>query len=131
MFAFKTIIALLASLMATNASPTGLATRQSTEIPPGFLYVAEWYPNGCGNGNGGTTYGDESTLAVCRVFNVGDTGNPDSAAVRFLFPEDDDRVFKWRLFGSNDCSKQIHMGQGSGCFNVPKGTGVGAIIVYT
>lgn len=131
MFAFKTIVALLASLMATNASPTGLATRQSTEIPSNYLYLAEWYPNGCGNGDAATVYGVEETLAACTSIDISDPTDPDSASVRFLFPEDDDREFKWKLFGTNDCREQTAAGVGGGCFNVPKGTGVGAIIIYT
>lgn len=136
MVSTKHIITFLSSALAAYASPAvnadaQLSARQASEIPANSLYLIEWYPNGCGNGNGVTLNGYEETLAVCSKFNgLFDPNAPDQAAVRFLFP-DDGRTFKWRLFGSNDCSTQIAEGSGGGCRTVPANQNVGAVIVYT
>ncbi|KAF9870743.1 hypothetical protein CkaCkLH20_11845 [Colletotrichum karsti] len=140
MVSVKNLVAVLSSALAVSASPVfhnssdagkQISTRQASEIPPNSLYLAEWYPNGCGNGNGVSLTGHESTLAVCSKFmGLSDPNAPSSASVRFLFP-DDGRTFKWRLFSTNDCATQIYMGEGDGCFTVPSNQKVGAIIVYT
>lgn len=131
MVSTKHIFGLLSAILVASASPAkDLAARQAYEIPPNSLYLVEWYPAGCGNGNGKTLSGDEDRLASC--VNLGGlVGDGDKAAVRFLFPEDDDRVFKWKLFKSSDCSEQIAEGDTGGCFSVPKGEVAGAVIVYT
>lgn len=120
------------STTSSNDSSEGkLLTRQATEIPPNSLYLIEWWPRGCGNGNGQSLSGHESTLAACvNTESLWDEAPPDSAAVRFLFP-DDGRHFKWRLFGTNDCSQQIAAGDQDQCVNVPTVQKVGAVIVYT
>ncbi|KAK2757434.1 hypothetical protein CKAH01_05691 [Colletotrichum kahawae] len=140
MVSIKQLATFFSSALAVVASPTfrnssdnvkDISTRQASQIPPNSLYLVEWYPNGCGNGNGVSLTGHEETLAVCSKFNgLYDPNAADSASVRFLFP-DDGRTFKWRLFSSNTCSTQIATGTGGGCFSVPSNQNVGAIIVYT
>lgn len=142
----KPITLLPALLPLTHATPSfppsaspnpswhSFTTRQATEIPPNSLYLIEWWPDGCGNGNGQSLSGGETTLAACvNVNSLWDEAPPDNAAVRFLFPEDDPRTFKWRLFGTQDCSEQIELGEGNSgiCINVPNVQKVGAVIVFT
>ncbi|KAK4208592.1 hypothetical protein QBC37DRAFT_249773, partial [Rhypophila decipiens] len=108
-----------------------LIQRQATEIPPTSLYLIEWWPEGCYSGNGQTLNGGEETLGACvNTESLWDEAPPDSAAVRFLFP-DDGRKYKWRIFGTNDCSEQLMEGDKDGCINVSKYQRVGAVIVYT
>ncbi|KAK8128813.1 hypothetical protein PG984_009921 [Apiospora sp. TS-2023a] len=128
---------LLATALATAAGVLGapslsLALRQFDEIPPNSLYLIQWYPRGCGNGGDVEQLtGGEETLAACSKFNgLSDPDPAVAAAVNFMFP-DDGRVFKWRLFSSNDCADQIAQGEGGQCFSVPVGQSVGAVIVYT
>ncbi|KAH8898665.1 hypothetical protein GQ53DRAFT_604467, partial [Thozetella sp. PMI_491] len=108
-----------------------LSQRQASEIPPNSLYLIEYWPKGCGNGDGTPLTGAESTLAACvNVDSLFDETPTDKSSVRFLFP-DDGRTFKWKLFGTNDCSQQIAQGQGGGCETVPIDQKIGAVIVYT
>ncbi|KAI1809061.1 hypothetical protein GGS20DRAFT_573734 [Poronia punctata] len=124
------ITALLSGL-GVLASPLDISPRQATQIPPNVLYLIEWWPQGCGRGNGATLSGHDYTLATCQ--NLDAPADPaDDAAVRFLFP-DDGATYKWKVFGTSDCSQQIAMGETGedGCFTVPIGSKVGAVIVYT
>lgn len=127
---------LACSVAVVWASPVSsevgdISLRQASEIPPNSLYLVEWYPNGCGQGSGVTLTGSEESLAACTKFDgLYDPDAPDSASIRFLFP-DDGRTFKWRIFSTNTCDEQINVGQDSGCFNVPRDTNIGAVIVYT
>lgn len=133
---FKVLIQVLACSFAARASPMSpevgdVSTRQASEIPPNSLYLVEWYPRGCGNGMGVTLNGGEETLAACTKFDgLYDPDEPDSAAIRFLFP-DDGRTFKWQLFSTNTCATQIAEGEDAGCYSVPADTNVGAVIVFT
>lgn len=129
-------ISFLSCALAAMGSPmvpdtARLSMRQNGEIPPNDLYLVEWFPRGCGHGDSEYLGGYEESLAVCTKFGgLYDPDAPDSAAVRFTFP-DDGRTFKWRIFSTNTCSEQIKQGEGAGCFNVPKNTNIGAVIVYT
>ncbi|KAI1345857.1 hypothetical protein F5Y01DRAFT_308732 [Xylaria sp. FL0043] len=105
--------------------------RQATVIPDNALYLIEWWPMGCGNGGGTTLTGSEDRLAVCvNTDSLFDETPTNDTSVRFLFP-DDGETYRWKLFGTNNCSEQISQGEGGGCFTVPTSQRVGAIIVYT
>lgn len=127
---------ILACSVAVWASPVSVevgdvSVRQADEIPPNSLYLVEWYPRGCGHGSGVSLNGGEETLAACTKFDgLYDPDAPDSAAVRFLFP-DDGRTYKWQIFSTNTCETEIIAKEGPGCFSVPKDTNIGAVIVYT
>lgn len=136
----STFVIFLAGI-TVHASPTPsvshptdqISTRQASEIPPNALYLIEWWPNGCGNGDGTQLTGAQETLAACvNTESLFDPAPADDAAIRFLFP-DDGNTYKWKAFGTNDCSQQIAAGETGqdGCFTVPKTKRVGAIIVYT
>ncbi|KAH8179294.1 hypothetical protein LIA77_00813 [Sarocladium implicatum] len=130
----KSLFTFAASALLASASPTNITARQEPipSIPDGYIYVAEWFPNGCGHGDKSFLYGAENSLASCSNFQDPLTaGEADTNSVRFTFPENDDRNFQWKLFGSQDCSEQIAQGSGGGCFSVPIGQAVGAVIVYT
>ncbi|KAK8087335.1 hypothetical protein PG994_002309 [Apiospora phragmitis] len=132
MASLQLLATVLLSVTGVFGVPTNLiATRQASEIPPDTLYLIEWYPNGCGNGNGRSLTGYEEDLASCVKFDgLFDPSPTDSAAVRFLFPGDG-RKYQWKLFSGNTCGDQIAQGEGDQCFSVPVNQNVGAVIVYT
>ncbi|KAK7921665.1 hypothetical protein PG985_009687 [Apiospora marii] len=126
------VTAVLSATGALGAPASLLTSRQASEIPPNALYLIEWYPNGCGNGNGRSLSGYQESLAECVKFDgLFDPTPTDSAAIRFLFPEDGKENYKWKLFDGNTCANQIAQGTGDQCFAVPANQKVGAVIVYT
>lgn len=134
MFTTKSLITFVSAAVFATASPTSIKARQDPipNIPDNYIYVAEWFPNGCGRGEKKLLYGAEQSLATCSNFQSPfDAPDADTNSVRFTFPEDDDRDFQWKLFSSQDCSTQIAQGSGGGCFSVPMNEAVGAVIVYT
>jgi hypothetical protein len=136
MISSKLFVEVLAYSVAVWASPVSVevgdvSVRQASEIPPNSLCLVEWYPRGCGQGSGVSLNGGEETLESCIKFDgLYDPDAPDTAAVRFYFP-DDGRTFKWQIFSTNTCETEKNSGEGAGCFNVPKDTNVGAVIVLT
>lgn len=73
----------------------------------------------------------EETLTACSKFErLYDPDAPGAAAIRFLLP-DDGRSFRWQIFSTNTCETQMVEDEGARCFNVPKDTNVGAVIVFT
>lgn len=98
-------------------------------IPSGALFETAHYPRGCGNGDAEILTGYQENLAVCMM--TGSVwGDGEDSSIGFAFPKDG-VVYKWKLFSSIDCSTQIYQGEGAGCFNVPIGQDIGAMIVYT